>query len=172
MRELEFEITKKDCINYNKDALKIPRVLKQYTCLLIIPAIFFIISLVGLFLPVEFCIFSTFFPLFLCFLLAAMIIAVSLYFTGGRQIYKALKGSDLKRKIIITKENIYSSNETSNGTVNWDGVVDIYNKKNTIIIFLSEKMGIMIPKRVFESELDAVKFYAQMLEYYNNAKNS
>ena len=54
---------------------------------------------------------------------------------------------------------------------NWKSIVAIHDTKNNIIIFVGNALGIFIPKRAFQSELEAKKYYAKILEYYNNAKN-
>lgn len=166
MKELEFEITKKDCINYNKSIYKIKRFRKKLAVYIYLPPVCLLLSIIGgFFYPTLFATFLT------CFVVSTTIFCIS-YFLGGRQIYNMLKGMDLSRKITVDENGITNINATSNSTYFWKNVFDMYNFKDNIIIFIGEVQGIIIPKRVFSSELEATKFYAQLLEYYNNAKKS
>ena len=112
-------------------------------------------------------------------ILGIVIFTISLYTllykmlpnNSGSATFRVMKGSNLKRKITINEEGITNTNSASNSTYNWKSIVAIHDTKNNIIIFVGNALGIFIPKRAFQSELEAKKYYAKILEYYNNAKN-
>lgn len=173
MEVVEFEITKKDCQLYCKDAFKIPMVKKASRINFILIAYFIISVCFGIF--ISSILFNG------IFLILGVLIFTILFYTllykilpnaSGSATFRAMKGSDLKRKITIDEKGFTNINSASNGTYNWNSVIAIHDTQNNIIIFIGNALGIFIPKRVFQSEFEAKKFYAKILEYYNNAKNS
>lgn len=173
MEIVEFEITKKDCQLYCKDAFKIPMVIKANKIYSVLFSYFLILMCFGTFM-------STLFNEILLFggsLVFSMLLCIIIYKWGfpnssGNTIFRAMKGSDLKRSITINEEGFTNINSSSSTTYNWKSVIAVHDAKNNIIIFIGNALGVFIPKRVFQSEFEAKKFYAKILEYYNNAKNS
>lgn len=173
MEVVEFEITKKDCQLYCKDAFKIPMVKKANKMNIILIAYFIISFCFGIYI-------SSIFFNGIFFILGIVIFTISLYTllykmlpnNSGSAIFRAMKGSDLKRKITINEEGFTNINSSSSTTYNWKSVIAVHDAKNNIIIFIGNALGVFIPKRAFQSEFEAKKFYTKILEYYNNAKNS
>lgn len=172
MEVVEFEITKKDCQLYCKDAFKIPMVKKASRINLILIAYFILSVCFGIFIS------SIFFNGIM--LIVGILIFTILFYTllykmlpnaSGSATYRAIKGSNLNRSITINEEGFINTNSASSTTYNWKSVIAVHDTKNNIIIFVGNALGVFIPKRVFQSELDAKKYYAKILEYYNNAKN-
>lgn len=173
MEVVEFEITKKDCQLYCKDAFKIPMVKKASRINFVLIAYFIISVCFGIFIS------SIFFNGI--FLILGILIFTILFYTflykllpnnSGSAIFRAMKNSNLKRSITINEEGFTNINSSSSTTYNWKSVIAVHDAKNNIIIFIGNALGVFIPKRVFQSEFEAKKFYAKILEYYNNAKNS
>lgn len=173
MEVVEFEITKKDCQLYCKDAFKIPMVRKASKITFLLIAYFIISFCFGIYISY---IFFNGILLILGSLIFTIILYTLLYKmlpnSSGSATFRAMKGSDLTRKITIDEKGVTNTNSASNSTYNWNSVIAIHDTQNNIIIFIGNALGIFIPKRVFESELDAKKYYSKILEYYNNAKNS
>lgn len=90
---------------------------------------------------------------------------------SGSAIFRTMKNSNLKRSITINEEGFTNVNSSSSTTYIWKDIVAVHDTKNNIIIFIGNALGLFIPKRVFQSEFEAKKYYAKILEYYNNAKN-
>ena len=172
METIEFEITKKDCQAYCKDAFKIPMVRKASRITVILVAYFIISVCFGIFIS---SIFFNGIMLILGILIFTILFYILLYKTlpnnSGSATFRVMKGSNLKRKITINEEGSTNTNSASNSTYNWKSIVAVHDTKNNIIIFVGNALGIFIPKRAFQSELEAKKYYAKILEYYNNAKN-
>ena len=173
MKIVEFEITKKDCQLYCKDAFKIPMVKKASRINFVLIAYFIISVCFGIFIS------SIFFNGI--FLILGIFIFTILFYTflykllpnnSGSAIFRAMKNSNLKRSITINEEGFTNVNSSSSTTYIWKDIVAVHDTKNNIIIFIGNALGVFIPKRVFQSEFEAKKFYAKILEYYNNAKNS
>ena len=173
MEVIEFEITPKDCQLYCKDAFKIPMVKKANKITFLLITYFLISMSIGIVVS------SIFFN-------GILLILVSLIFTilfytffykmlpnsAGNLTYRRIKGSDLRRKITIDEKGFTNINSASNSTYNWKSVIAIHNTQNNIIIFIGNALGVFIPKRVFQSELEAKQYYTKILEYENNAKKS
>lgn len=173
MEVVEFEITKKDCQLYCKDAFKIPMVRKNCRINFILIAYFIMSFCFGIFISSIFfnsimliigiLIFTILFYTFLCKMLP---------FFSANKTFRLMKGSNLKRSITINEEGFTIVNSSFSTTCDWKGVIAVHDTKNNIIIFIGNALGVFIPKRVFQSELEAKKYYAKILEYYNNAKNA
>ena len=166
MEVVEFEITQKDCQLYCKDVLKIPMVKKACR----VTSIYIFYFMLSMFLGVV--IFNCTLWCLIFTILFYTLLHKMLPFFSASHTFRAMKGSDLKRKITIDEKGITNTNSASNSTYNWKSVVTVHDAKKNIIIFVGNALGIFIPKRVFQSEFEAKKFYAKILEYYNNAKNS
>lgn len=166
MEVVEFEITKKDCQLYCKDAFKIPMVKKASR----ITSTYIFYFMLSIFLGVV--IFNCTLWCLIFTILFYTLLCKMLPFSSASLTFRVMKNSNLKRSITINEEGFTNVNSSSSTTFNWKSVIAVHDAKNNIIIFIGNALGVFIPKRVFQSEFEAKKFYAKILEYYNNAKNS
>ena len=164
----DYEITKQDLKLVSKDIWKVSHYRKIQRNFIIITMIFTIIAIASIFMPTT--IFDIiFFPLiciilYLIFLL--FIIRCSAYFN----LKKLLKGTNLKRSIIIDDSGIKQMNSTCTSTLNWSGIINISNQKHSILLFLGDRIFILLPKRIFANEEELNNCWNYIQDCYNKTR--
>ncbi len=164
----DYEITKQDLKLVSKDIWKVSHYRKIQKNFIIIIMIFTIIAIASIFMPNN--IFNTiFFPL-ICIVLILiymlLIIRLSTYFN----IKRLLKGSNLKRSIIIDDSGIKQTNSTCTSTLNWSGIINISNQKHSILLFLGDRIFILLPKRIFANEEELNNCWNYIQDCYNKTR--
>lgn len=91
-------------------------------------------------------------------LVFSMLLCIIMYKWGfpnssGNTIFRAMKGSDLKRKITINEEGFTNINSSSSTTYNWKSVIVVHDTKNNIIIFIGNALGVLFLKEYSNQNL-------------------
>lgn len=180
MKELNFSFEKKDYSNFTKDSLGVKRIIKAQLKEFAIP--FAIVSLVmSLLLTIKSCgicldswsfyvfLFETFASFYLIFSCLVFILILGI---GSRNIQKLQQGIDKDTKITINDDVLVQVKEGMSSAFEWSTVKDIYNKKHSILVFISDFQAIFIPKRIFNSENEINELWDYMQTCYNNAKKA
>ena len=84
------------------------------------------------------------------------------------------KGSVLgKKKFIIEEEGLVEETEFNRNVQKWNGIMEIDENKNAILIFVDNMAAYIIPKRFFKNEDEKVNFLAALKEKtpHNNGKD-
>lgn len=144
----------KKIVNYTANAFKIPMVIKANKIYSVLFSYFLILMCFGTFM-------STLFNEILLFggsLVFSMLLCIIMYKWGfpnssGNTIFRAMKGSDLKRKITINEEGFTNINSSSSTTYNWKSVIVVHDTKNNIIIFIGNALGVLFLKEYSNQNL-------------------
>jgi len=170
--KINYELKLKDCQNYVKETFFIKRLLlyflKDNFIRTIICSILF--SLYMVFFVVNFNIKYMIFSFFIFIIFAYFMGGLFVYFSGGKEVYKFLDGLDKNYELNIEKDCIKRKSSNLETTINWNNVKDIYNMKNNILIFVSERHAIIIPKRIFETEKSVQDFWQDIQTCFNQYK--
>lgn len=129
---------------------------------------FALIAILTVFMPEN--IFNTiFFPL-VCIVVFLIYLFVMIRCSTYLNLKRLLQGVNLKRTITIDDSGIKQTNSTGTSTLNWSGIINISNQKNSILLFTGDRIFILLPKRIFtnEEELDNCWNYIQ--DCYNKVK--
>lgn len=176
MQELNFSYTKKDFSNFNKDTLTTKRVLKfvlktNVATAVIVSLIVSVCFTTGLFGGI----YLTYWMYYICIVCSFVVGYISLnifalaiqFISGGKMIQKRQQGINEDFKLTINDDLIIVDNGDIHSTFKWASIKDVYNKKNTILIFIADIQAIMIPKRVFNSEKEIDNCWNYIQDCYN-----
>lgn len=161
--EIEYELTLEDCQNFAKEARTIKRLQMYLYAPFVIIAICFMFFSVKIFLS-DMLIFSC---LIIGFLVVFFIGFRHSYLNQGKNIYKMLKGQDKKFKVILGDDYIQQNSSYFEGQYKIDKIIDIYNKENNILIFVSNRRAIIVPKRIFNTKEEINNFWDYLQGLYN-----
>ena len=168
--KINYELTLNDCKAYAKEVFFIKRifccfikenVLKAIICsILLSPSLgllffgFHIIPVITLFIGL--------------FIFVYIIWGLMWYYSGGKNVYRMLEGFDKNYELIIEEDIIKRISSSGESLFNWKNVKDIYNTKRNILIFVSDRQAIIIPKRIFESEQELNEFWNEVQNKYKS----
>ena len=165
----DYEITKQDLKLVSKDIWKASNFRKMQKNFIILITIFAIITIVSIFMPNN--IFNMIFFPSICIVLVLiyflLIIRLSTYFN----IKRLLKGVNLKRSIIINDLGIKQMNSTGTSTLNWSGIINISNQKHSILLFIGDRMFVLLPKRIFANEEELNNCWNYIQDCYNKTRD-
>ena len=165
----DFDITEQDLKHASKDVWKVPHFFKMQQVFVALPIISAIVTVISIFMPSH--IFNMmFFPLVCMTLFFAYLLFV-IYHSTYAGMKKMIKGSNLKRSIVIDYVGIKQTNSASTSTFNWSGVVHIANQKDTILLFIGDRMFILLPKRIFANDEELNNCWSYIQDCYNKAQN-
>ena len=186
MIELKFKYESKDYRDFARACLGIRRILiaqfKPYLTLIGIFSIIIAGMISNVFIsntifydindqcvePSNFLKFLTFsFAFFVIFIFLIACGILGQYFLGGRRIAIFRKGIDPDTQIIIDEKGlkIYLG-KSIHYICAWNSVKDAYNTKKLLIIFISDFLGIIIPKRIFKTSEDVKNCWDFILQFY------
>ena len=172
IKELNYDLTKEDLINFAKDCVYAKQYKKQrwiFSCI---------------FMIVYFLIFLFLFNLdginsinLICAVVGTFIGTIIMYFLYPSKLKQSVKnfskGIDLSdNTIIINSDSNTFKGSSKRGTSewNWSEFKYIYNFKYSILLFFQEYQAIFIPKRIFESEQEMNETWELIQECYNKNK--
>ncbi|MGN0014964.1 MAG: YcxB family protein [Candidatus Gastranaerophilaceae bacterium] len=169
--KVSYEFTLEDCKTYVKETFFIKRLFSCFIKDNLRRAV-----ICGLLLSFSFaCILFSFSikPIIILFIItfigAYVIWGLMGYFSGGKYAYRMLDGLDKNYELTIENDIIKRNSASGQSTFTWDNVKDIYNTKRSILIFVSDRMAIVVPKRIFNSEQEVNDFWNCVLSCYQNA---
>lgn len=84
--------------------------------------------------------------------------------------YETVGNLSHTRTIQLQPDYIYSEDENSKSVTSWHGIINVVNGKDHILLFLSTKDAIILPKRCFASSHDAQKFWQTAASYWERAR--
>ena len=163
MQELIFTYEPKDYSHYSKEIICIDRIFIYFLKVLAIPfciSVYISIMFSGIYLYIS---------LIVMFLIAYL---VSNLLT--RHILRLQQGVPQEITLKIDEETVFCSagaDKPIQSTYKWNSIKNIHNTKNLLIIFVSDLHGLIIPKRIFNSEKEIDNFWKYIQDCYNNAQN-
>lgn len=165
--KIDIDINKNDYWICNKYMVfNTPKIRNTYIILLIAFPVFMIVLLSILLnntITIYFSIFTGF--------LIGIIADIFWIYLVKRQVMKFpdnKKGLLGKHTIEIIETGVNESTSVNEGFTYWKGIKEINQDKNSIYIILDTLMALIIPKRSFSSENEAIEFYNKALEYWTN----
>ena len=169
IKELKYDLTKEDLINFAKDCVHAKQYKKQrwiFSCILGI--IYFIILLILFNLDGFNC------TNLICTVVGTFITTIIMYFLYPLRLKQSVKnfskGIDLNDNTIIINSDsntFKGSSKRGSSEWNWSEFKYIYNFKYSILLFFQEYQAIFIPKRIFESEQEMNETWELIQECYN-----
>ena len=82
-----------------------------------------------------------------------------LFHSQTKRIYKLLEGGDLSVDLEIKDECLCAYGKGLSSTINWNGIIDIYDTGKNFLIFIADYKAVVIPKRAFGNEENAQEFF-------------
>lgn len=164
--KITYSITKEDFWNYNKHAhYNNPKAKRS----LVIANIFFMISTLGIFYLTN-SIIST-----LIFGIGVLLIQFLIrYPLSKRNIFKFAeneKGILDEQTIEIGPEGVSRVTHSDSGISKWTAVSKIEMTDEYIFIFFNKVTAIIIPKRIFKTEDEAIQFYNTANNFFETYSN-
>ncbi len=95
------------------------------------------------------------------FLALIMINFLSLAFTHLVSSHSRLLVRSEKR-MEISESGMIAETEMGRSEMNWSGIEKIHQTRKYILIYISDKAAIVIPKRCFDSQVQAENFYSYL----------
>lgn len=180
MLELSIVYNNKDFENFHKECFKIKKVRKQMFSGAI--NLFIIISLLcslgnsickfgGIFFNIPFVLFFCV-NFILVYLIMYFLQFVVHYIWGGKAIILQRKGIKEESTLVIQDDILIDSNGEVKTEYLWKNIKTIYNAKNNILIFVSDMMAVIIPKRIFGTRDDLNNCWDYIQRCYNNSRNA
>ena len=85
----------------------------------------------------------------------------------ARKVYHDLsnKKSFSKRDMSFNDEGIFGKDDFSEFQYKWSGITKRHSTQNLYILFSSDIAGVIIPKRVFKTELEKKSFEKMLAQY-------
>lgn len=77
----------------------------------------------------------------------------------SKKIYKLLEGGDLSVDLEIKDEGLCAYGKGRSSSVNWNGIIDIYDTGKIFLIFIADYQAVVVPKRAFGNEENAQEFF-------------
>ena len=166
--KVNYELTLEDSNIFVKETFFIKRIFHKFIKEQIISAIVFSLTL-SLLLPYLLFGFKIVYILLIfagALPLYYIIEGLKVYYWGGKYVYRNLEGLDKNYELIIEEDIIKRTSSSGENLFNWNNVRDIYNTKRNIIIFISDRQAIIIPKRIFNSEQEINNFWNSVSAFY------
>lgn len=168
--KINYELTLEDCNIYVKETFFIKRLflyfIKDNMRRAIICAL--LLSLSFACILFNFNITSIIILFIVTFLFAYILWGLMGYYSGGKYAYRLLDGFDKNYELIIEEDIIKRISSSGESLFNWKNIKDIYNTKRNILIFVSNRQAIIIPKRIFESEQELNEFWNEVQNKYKS----
>ncbi len=165
----DFDINEQDLKHASKDVWKVPHFFKMQRIFIALPIISAIVTVISIFMPSH--IFNmVFFPL-VCMTLFFVYLLFVIYHSTYVGMKKMIKGSNFKRCVVIDDVGIKQTNSASTSTFYWSGVVHIANQNDTILLFIGDRMFILLPKRIFANDEELNNCWSYIQDCYNKAQN-
>lgn len=86
---------------------------------------------------------------------------------NAKRVFTLLQGSDLDLEIVLNSEGIECRGKNSSNCYNWAKIIDIYDTGKSFLVFVSDYMAEIIPRRAFANEDAAMEFYNTMKNNLN-----
>ena len=163
MQELTFTYEPKEYSNYSKEIICINRISIYILKILAIPfciSVYISIMFSGIYLYIS--------------LIVMFIIGYLISYFLTRHILKLQQGIPKEITLRIDEETIFcyaGADQSIQTMYKWNSIKDVYNTKHLLIIFVSDLHGLIIPKRIFNSEEEIDNCWKYLQDYYNNAQN-
>ena len=172
IKELKYDLTKKDFNNWAKDLLKVKQYKKQRLLMVVKGLLIYFLFMFIIILPTINKIPNIIFPIILFFAILMGLLTFFISFPAmlKRNAKELNKGKDYSNnKLIINSDLNYIEkiDNNSNTEYKWSKIKNIYNLKYSILLFVSDYMSIIIPKRIFESEQEMNETWELIQECYN-----
>ncbi|MBR1460295.1 YcxB family protein [bacterium] len=90
------------------------------------------------------------------------------YCTGGKNLYKMMNGLDMKYELTLENDVIKRKSSYGEISFSWNKLKGINNTKKNILLFISERQAIIVPKRIFETKQELDDFWTIVQENYKN----
>lgn len=165
--EINYKLTIKDCISAAKEKMTTKYYRRDYMATILICMLFsLLIFFYILFAQTKNITVSTVIGI----LGGLLLFFISIMFVGCTS-YLLFQGQDKSFKIILEDNYIKQSSLEFNVQYNLNKIIDIFNKKNNILIFVTEKMSLIIPKRAFQNKEEMNNFWNKLEELYNKSRN-
>ena len=154
MYDFDFELTEKDFIGFGRDIMTIPRIRNMNLLICVLIFLFtFLLACMTLNNKVEIIVIA---------IILLALIPCTMILQGintGKINYKANNKFGYSRKMHFDDSGITIDTGKSTTNINWNGIVEVYNKKNTILLFQTGLLAIIIPKRIFSTEQEITEFF-------------
>lgn len=168
--KINYEFTLKDCNNYVRETLFMKRFFVYFIKDNLLRAI--IVSLV---LSLWFCYYLlnlNIVSIVVCFfawlIIAYIVWGLMDYCTGGKNLYKMMNGLDMKYELTLENDVIKRKSSYGEISFSWNKLKGINNTKKNILLFISERQAIIVPKRIFETKQELDDFWTIVQENYKN----
>jgi len=173
--KINFELTLKDMDNFYKETFFMKRLFLKFLkenlisnlieSVIVVSIIIFLFNLWNINFNIIFCI--------LCFMafvvFGYIILGLTVYYSAGKKNYKMTKGKDKNYEVNIDdNERIKITSRDSETIYYWSKIKAIENTKSNILIFVSERLAFIIPKRIFESEQKLNEFWNEVQNKYKS----
>ena len=73
-------------------------------------------------------------------------------------------------KLSVSDDSVVSESAIGRSEIKWSGIVKIHQSKDYILVYISERAAVIIPKRSFANKADADKFFSYSRQLWENAK--
>lgn len=164
--KISYEFMAEDYWKFNKFAItKVPRlrngILKQ---LIFMPIIFMVLNYMmnmPLWMTIVECI--IFIPIFYGFLMIQLRARSLKYIKGNKAML-------CEHIFEIDEEGIKGYTENTNSNYNWNTIRNLMENKEYVYLFFDEVMAVIIPKRAFSTEEEAIEFVKYSLEHIQKNK--
>ena len=91
------------------------------------------------------------------------------YFGDAIRVYRIIKDTDRNYEVNIDDDDCIKITRNDSETVYfWSKIKAIENTKSSILIYISDRQAIIIPKRIFESEQEINNFWNEVKNKYNS----
>ena len=171
--KISYEFTLEDCNIYVKETFFIKKLflyfLKDNIRRALICALLLSLGFACLFYSFNIALIVVLF--IVIFLSEYIIWGLMSYFSGGKYVYRLLDGLDKNYELIVENDIIRRRSGSGEVSFTWNNVKDIYNTKKNILIFVSNRQALIIPKRVFNSERDINVFWHLVSSCYQRTNS-
>ena len=173
--KINFELTLKDMDNFYKETFFVKRLFLKFLkenlisnlieSIIVVSIIIFLFNLWNINFNIIFYIL-----LFIAFvILGYIILGLNVYFNSGKTNYKMVKDKDKNYEVNIDDdERIKITSRDSETIYYWSKIKAIENTKSNILIFISERLAFIIPKRIFVTEQEINDFWNEVKNKYNS----
>jgi len=166
--KIKVEINRLDYWNLNKYSIrKIPSLRRNFILNMIALPVFVFIGFSFLTTPFQ----MSFSIVFILSIVGGIVGDLLLIYRMKSQIMKLPEdkpGLLGKHIIEISEEGIRESTSVNTGLQTWNGVLSVEQDKEYIYVFLDSMIAHIIPKRSFESIVEANQFYNKAIQYWKN----
>lgn len=86
---------------------------------------------------------------------------------NSKRVFTLLKGADLDVEIALNDNGVECKGENSSTCYKWAKIIDIYDTGKTFLMFVSDYMAVIIPRRAFTGEDEAMSFFNTVVSHLN-----